>query len=88
MAGNTRGKLKENFEGMHRNFDWCLHHVNHSLALIATQLAFTDAMLAVKGDKDKEEQVLMDNPLYKGIRALGEGVKQIDELAQGIYAHI
>lgn len=35
MAGNTRGKLKEHFEGIHRNFDWCLYHVNESLKLIA-----------------------------------------------------
>ena len=88
MAGNTRGKLKEDFEGMHRNFDWCIHHVNHSLRLIAIQLSFTDAMLAVKGDAEKEEGVLMENSLYKGIKSLGEGVKQLDELLQGIYAHI
>lgn len=35
MAGNTRGKLKEHFEGIHRNFDWILYHVNESLKLIA-----------------------------------------------------
>ncbi|MBA7618118.1 hypothetical protein ES703_25439 [subsurface metagenome] len=34
MAGNTRGKLKEHFEGIHRNFDWCIYHVNESLKLI------------------------------------------------------
>ena len=34
MAGNTRGKLKEHFEGIHRNFDWCIYHVQLSLALI------------------------------------------------------
>jgi len=35
MAGNTRGKLKEHFEGMHRNFDWIMYHCQQSLALIA-----------------------------------------------------
>jgi len=35
MAGNTRGKLKEHFEGMHRNFDWILYHCEKSIALIA-----------------------------------------------------
>lgn len=35
MAGNTRGKLKEHFEGIHRNFDWILYHCEKSLALIA-----------------------------------------------------
>lgn len=34
MAGNTRGKLKEHFEGMHRNFDWVIYHVTESLELI------------------------------------------------------
>lgn len=34
MASNTRGKLKENFEGMHRNFDWIIYHCQKSLALI------------------------------------------------------
>ena len=35
MASNTRGKLKENFEGVHRNFDWVIYHCNKSLAIIA-----------------------------------------------------
>lgn len=34
MAGNTRGKLKEEFEGMHRNFNWIVVHCLKSLALI------------------------------------------------------
>lgn len=34
MAGNTRGKLKEQFEGIHRNFDWCKKHCIEALALI------------------------------------------------------
>lgn len=34
MAGNTRGKLKEKFEGVHRNFDWCNQHLLSSLELI------------------------------------------------------
>lgn len=37
MAGNTRGKLKEHFEGIHRNLDWCIHHVNTSLQLIGDE---------------------------------------------------
>lgn len=35
MAGNTRGKLKEHFEGIHRNFDWIIYHCQKSLELIA-----------------------------------------------------
>lgn len=34
MAGNTRGKLKEHFEGAHRNFDWILYHCEECLKLI------------------------------------------------------
>ena len=34
MAGNTRGKLKEKFEGVHRNFDWSKKHLTEALLLI------------------------------------------------------
>lgn len=34
MAGNTRGKLKEQFEGVHRNFEWIKQHLEKSLILI------------------------------------------------------
>jgi len=34
MAGNTRGRLKERFEGIHRNFEWIRKHLAESLALI------------------------------------------------------
>lgn len=34
MAGNTRGKLKEKFEGVHRNFEWSKKHLVESLVLI------------------------------------------------------
>lgn len=37
MSGNARGKLKEHFEGMHREFDWVIHHCNQALVLIGTQ---------------------------------------------------
>ena len=35
MAGNTRGKLKERFEGVHRNFEWSKKHLEIALVLIA-----------------------------------------------------
>lgn len=88
MAGNTRGKLKEHFEGIHRNFDWGAVHINKSLSLIAARLADTPHMLAVKGDAEKEEKVLEKHPLYKGIKALGEGIKTLDDLAQQVYSKI
>lgn len=34
MAGNTRGRLKERFEGVHRNFEWIKVHLAESLVLI------------------------------------------------------
>lgn len=34
MAGNTRGRLKERFEGIHRNFDWITEHCMQSLTLV------------------------------------------------------
>lgn len=34
MAGNTRGKLKEQFEGIHNNFNWVLTHIERALGLI------------------------------------------------------
>lgn len=35
MASNTRGRLKERFEGIHKNFDWIRNHCQHSIELIA-----------------------------------------------------
>jgi len=34
MAGNTRGRLKERFEGVHRNFEWSKQHCEASLLLV------------------------------------------------------
>ena len=34
MAGNTRGLLKEHFEGVHRNFEWQKKHLQVALVLI------------------------------------------------------
>ena len=34
MAGNTRGRLKERFEGIHRNLDWAERHCGEALELI------------------------------------------------------
>lgn len=34
MASNTRGRIKERFEGIHKNFDWVLEHCEQCLKLI------------------------------------------------------
>lgn len=86
MSGNTRGKLKEHFEGIHKNLDWCIHHCNTCLQLIQTQLSFTDEMVAVQGDAEAEEKILMQNPMYKGIKALADGIATLDEISGNIYA--
>ena len=85
MSGNTRGKLKEHFEGIHKNLDWCVHHCQISLQLIHTQLSYTDEMIAVQGNAEAEEKILLQNSMYKAIKGLGEGISTLDELAGGIY---
>jgi len=35
MASNTRGRIKERFEGIHKNFDWVQEHCEQCLKLIA-----------------------------------------------------
>lgn len=34
MAGNTRGKLKEQLAGIHNNCSWIINHVDRALALV------------------------------------------------------
>lgn len=34
MAGNTRGRIKERFQGMHKNYDWVTEHCQQCLSLI------------------------------------------------------
>jgi len=88
MAGNTRGKLKENFEGVHRNLDWCMKHINSSLELIAVQLMQTQPEIYKKDNADEAEAALMTYPLYQGVKALGEGIETLDDLANKIYASL
>ena len=35
MASNTRGRIKERFEGIHKNFDWVQEHCAQCLILVA-----------------------------------------------------
>lgn len=34
MASNKRGRIKERLEGIHKNCEWIMEHVEKSLALI------------------------------------------------------
>lgn len=88
MAGNTRGKLKENFEGIHNNFNWSLKHVNKSLEQIAIQLMQSQPDVYKKDDAAEAEVALMTYPLYQGVKALGEAIATLDDLANDIYASL
>ncbi len=47
MAGNTRGRLKERFEGIHKNFEWTREHCAQSLGLIGDKKP--ELSIAIKG---------------------------------------
>ncbi|KKL61776.1 hypothetical protein LCGC14_2191910 [marine sediment metagenome] len=88
MAGNTRGKLKEHFEGIHRNMDWALHHIAKSATLIEARLSQLPGFQDAKGDAEKELAFLNTHPMYQAVTTLGEGLKTFDGLAQDIYTQI
>jgi len=59
MASNTRGKLKENFEGMHRNFDWIKHHISKSVALISEHKPnLTESLQALDSQVDELDKLV------------------------------
>jgi len=85
MAGNTRGKLKEHFEGIHRNLDWCMHHVAQSMTLIQNKLAQQPKFKEAGDDPEKQEAVFKEHPLYDLILGLGKGIETFDAIAKDIY---
>jgi len=85
MSGNTRGKLKEHFEGVHRNIDWGLHHIAKSATLIEASLSQLPTFKDVQGDAEAEQAFFMQHPMYQAVTSLGEGLQTFDQLAQGIY---
>lgn len=85
MSGNTRGKLKEHFEGVHKNIDWSLHHLGKSASLIELQLQLLPDFQEVKGDGDKEQTFYMQHPMYQAVTSLAIGLKTFDQLAKDIY---
>ncbi|KKK47080.1 hypothetical protein LCGC14_3158800 [marine sediment metagenome] len=88
MSGNTRGKLKEHFEGIHKNLDWCLHHTAKAATLIEVQLALLPDFHTVKGDAEKEQQFFRQHPMYQAVTSLGEGIAVFDALTKDIYDKI
>lgn len=85
MAGNTRGKLKEHFEGIHRNFDWSLHHINTALVLILLQLKDVQLAQNLPIDDETMSAIAEKHPLYTGVKSLGTGIQTLDDLAQEVY---
>ena len=61
MASNTRGKLKEEFEGIHRNFDWVMHHCQKSLGLIQDKNpGMTQAMKSLFEGVETLDKIVME----------------------------
>lgn len=85
MSGNTRGKLKEHFEGVHRNIDWSLHHIAKSATLIEQQLALLPDFTDIQGNAEKEQKFFMLHPMYQAVTSLGVGLQTFDQLAKDIY---
>ena len=61
MVGNTRGKLKERFEGIHRNFEWSKTHLAQALALIADHKPnLSDSIKQLAGAIDTLDELAQD----------------------------
>lgn len=65
MAGNTRGKLKENLEGMHRNCEWIKSHCEKSFMLLPDgydelKRSF-DCLVKINNELDRFVQELYSN---------------------------
>jgi len=66
MAGNTRGKLKEHFEGIHRNYDWILYHCEKSVVLVAGRNPKLTGAIEALAENTKELDKLVQG-LYSKI---------------------
>ncbi len=62
MAGNTRGRIKEHLEGIHKNLDWIKAHVIDTLDLI--QDKNPKLTTAMKGIGEVSDQI---DELIKGL---------------------
>jgi len=60
MAGNTRGKLKENLEGIHRNYDWVIDHVQKRIVLIGSKNPkLTEGLEAIATQTKQFDEMIM-----------------------------
>lgn len=61
MSGNTRGKLKEEMEGLHRNLDWIVAHSAKCLTLLEGKHEGLSAMFVAMGASAKtQDEILQD----------------------------
>ncbi len=62
MARNTRGKLKENLEGVHRNCEWIKQHCDKSLLILPdgyeTLKASFEGLIEINEQLDKFAQLI------------------------------
>jgi len=61
MAGNTRGKIKEHVEGIHKNLDWILYHCEKTVALIDGKKPDLTVAILSLGDATKELDKLVQS---------------------------
>lgn len=88
MAGNTRGKLKEHFQGIHKDFVWITNHCNDIFMLVENSLKYTEDYIAAGDDEQERLKVLMKNPIYQAASALADSVKTLDSIVGDIYQYI
>jgi len=86
MAGNTRGKLKEHFEGIHKNFDWSMYHINTSLALVYNQIKEGQIQSGLPSDDETVKALVQKHCLYSAFESLTDAITILDKLVQEVYA--
>lgn len=61
MAGNTRGKLKEQLGGVHNNFDWSIKHIDSAIFLIQEHKPeLREALLALAKGVESLDELTMN----------------------------
>ena len=61
MAGNTRGKIKEHFAGIGRNFGWIDYHCDKLVTLIAGKKPnLTESVQALQTEMNRLDKLVQD----------------------------
>ena len=61
MASNTRGRIKERFEGIHKNFDWIKEHCAQCLKLIGDKNPDMSKAVSALGEGTKTLDEIAQN---------------------------